>query len=596
MWNQWTVNGENNVLQEGDLIIAGWAWVHPPHGDLTWSSYVLQLWKTILQIDAWDFQWNTPLNEELNLFGERISYEALIRFLTHLHIDHCAAAPVEQKHMWKVSPKYYMTSETKHWLVSTFEDAYWLQSKRLKQHQLNNQKYIDRTKKKELLERILKDMEMFGVESTIDLLEIYIEQQNQSRLGKSDKSRANNMKRKLFSDKNNLIKSFSLENNPNKKKNKKSKNNEFSLSKSLSDMYIYQSKEDVIKDIEKYNLKIQNLQGTQWDIRFRKYEEEHFKQVVKNAKVLEQGKELQLKDSLSAEFFETGHITGSVWVLLKSRSRKKEIKYLFSWDIGRKAWTMYTKPYSIPKVKDIDVCVLECTYGNRLHSQTLMDALEEVRKCVVHHQWPKMLLALSYEKSPILIHYLLHNTDLKIEYYWVLGKKYIDSVFVKHRSELYKSIVNNVRVGRNSTVSPDILHKQFSDPNTVIVASSGMLLWPSYWIAMELASIPDSLIIATNYLPPSTPWYFLREHKKIYNSESWKNMHFQWDFKQIYGMSWHGDQNDLLHYAMTVNPKHLVLTHWDLEAKECFKKLLIEKGYQGEIYIPSNGDKLSFDL
>jgi len=128
---------------------------------------------------------------------------------------------------------------------------------------LNNQKYIDRTKKKELLERILKDMEIFGVESTIDLLEIYIEQQNQSRLGKSDKSRANNMKRKMFSDKNNLIKSFSLENNPNKKKKKKSKNNEFPLSKSLSDMYIYQSKEDVIKDIEKYNLKIQNLQGTQ---------------------------------------------------------------------------------------------------------------------------------------------------------------------------------------------------------------------------------------------------------------------------------------------------------------------------------------------
>ena len=75
----------------------------------------------------------------------------------------------------------------------------------------------------------------------------------------------------------------------------------------------------------------------------------------------------RLSENLDFTFSNAGHILGSAFVLLKHKRDGREIKLLFSGDLGRPGLPILKDPDPAPAA---DFLIVESTYGNRLHKST----------------------------------------------------------------------------------------------------------------------------------------------------------------------------------------------------------------------------------
>lgn len=74
----------------------------------------------------------------------------------------------------------------------------------------------------------------------------------------------------------------------------------------------------------------------------------------------------QLAPTLSFETYEAGHILGSTCVLLHHNENGREVKLMFSGDVGRRNLPIIRDPEEMPPV---DYAIMESTYGDRLHRE-----------------------------------------------------------------------------------------------------------------------------------------------------------------------------------------------------------------------------------
>jgi len=77
---------------------------------------------------------------------------------------------------------------------------------------------------------------------------------------------------------------------------------------------------------------------------------------------------LPIADGVTLTFFDAGHILGSAQVCLDVEDREtgKHRRLLFSGDVGRNDNTLLRDPVAVP---DVDLLIMESTYGGREHDQ-----------------------------------------------------------------------------------------------------------------------------------------------------------------------------------------------------------------------------------
>ncbi len=75
---------------------------------------------------------------------------------------------------------------------------------------------------------------------------------------------------------------------------------------------------------------------------------------------------------MDVEFIEAGHILGSALNRMTVREKGKETRIGFAFDLGRKNMPVLKDP---EQLKDLDILVIESTYGNRVHEP--LDQLQE---------------------------------------------------------------------------------------------------------------------------------------------------------------------------------------------------------------------------
>ena len=85
-------------------------------------------------------------------------------------------------------------------------------------------------------------------------------------------------------------------------------------------------------------------------------------------------------DGVTVRFIEAGHILGSAAVLLDLEEKGRKTRLWFSGDIGRPDKPLLRDPV-LPSGYDIDVLMMECTYGDRPHDNIKL-AFEEFRDVV----------------------------------------------------------------------------------------------------------------------------------------------------------------------------------------------------------------------
>ncbi|MEY2342873.1 MBL fold metallo-hydrolase [Acidithiobacillus sp. IBUN Pt1247-S3] len=88
---------------------------------------------------------------------------------------------------------------------------------------------------------------------------------------------------------------------------------------------------------------------------------------------------IKLCPDISVRFGDAGHILGSAWVYIDATEGDKRQRFVFSGDLGNAGKPIIRSPSPAPEV---DVLVMECTYGDRLH-KAMQPSIGELRDAIL---------------------------------------------------------------------------------------------------------------------------------------------------------------------------------------------------------------------
>ena len=270
-------------------------------------------------------------------------------------------------------------------------------------------------------------------------------------------------------------------------------------------------------------------------------------------------------DSIKFKFINSGHILGSVFVLL---DMKGEI-FVFSGDIGRK------KPILLPQyeyIEKADYVVIESTYGNRFHKNiSILDELLRYIELTFSKKGTLIIPTFSVERAQEII-YLL--SILKRQNKLPKIPIYLDSPMGVNATEVYYSHTKNHTLTSEDINSMQATVQLISDVNTsksivndnnpkIVLAGSGMITGGRvlHYLDKCIEDAKNSILIVgyqalgtrgRSLISGDSEVKFFGRYYKI-NAEVFK----------INAFSGHADQSELLDWLQHFKtpPKLLFINH-----------------------------------
>jgi metallo-beta-lactamase family protein len=309
----------------------------------------------------------------------------------------------------------------------------------------------------------------------------------------------------------------------------------------------------------------------------------------------------------NATFRDAGHILGSAGILLEIEEDGKKIRFGFSGDIGRPEMPIIRNP---DLFRDLDILIMESTYGNRLHSQT-DEVEEEVAKVVreVFDRKGKIIIpAFAVGRTQLLV-YVLHKLfdqnripEIPIYVDSPLAVK-ATKVFEEH-PECFDRETNRVflqngedpfgfkRLKYITTVDQSKELNEIKDPMIIISASGmaegGRIL---HHLANNIEN-PKNLILFVGYAAENTLARKIMDGMDKVNILG-EEYSVKSKIKTMDYFSAHADQKELLDY-LKLNPanrlKNIFLVHGEEEQALPLREKIIQKGYKNADY-PLSGEK-----
>ncbi len=317
-------------------------------------------------------------------------------------------------------------------------------------------------------------------------------------------------------------------------------------------------------------------------------------------------KTFTIANGINVTFRDAGHILGSASILLEIEENGVKRRLGYSGDIGRPDMPIVHDPNQL---RDLDILLMETTYGNRIHSE-YGDVEDELAKIIndTSKNGGKIIIPSFAVGRTQLIVYLLHKLfdtnripEIPI---------YVDSPMAVHATEVFRSHFDELdreanrvflenhqdpfgfrRLKYVESVEESKALNSLSYPH-IIISASGMaeggrilhhlknnienhkttILFVGYAAKHTLArKIMDG---------ESVVKIFGEEHKvkaKIISFDTF---------------SAHADKHELLKYVDTNSPerlKNIFLIHGEPDQMEPFKNALRSQGYPN-VHIPNPGD------
>ena len=147
---------------------------------------------------------------------------------------------------------------------------------------------------------------------------------------------------------------------------------------------------------------------------------------------------VQIGNGMEVEFFDAGHILGSAFVLLRIKENGKTRRVLFSGDVGRFAKPILRDPTTLfdEADRDIDLLIVESTYGNRLHEE--MDEMKPALKRIINETLERggsvLVPAFAFGRTQELL-YTIH--ELMNEKAIPVVPVYVDSPLARKLTRVY---------------------------------------------------------------------------------------------------------------------------------------------------------------
>jgi metallo-beta-lactamase family protein len=346
------------------------------------------------------------------------------------------------------------------------------------------------------------------------------------------------------------------------------------------------------KDIEWLRKKRKSLESAE-----ALYSTEDVERSLKNFTGVEYNSATEIFPGITATFQDAGHILGSASILLEIEEEKKKLRFGFSGDIGRHEMPIISDP---DYLRDLDVLIMESTYGNRLHTHS--DEVEEEVAKVVREMFDRkgkiIIPAFAVGRTQLLV-YVLHKLfdqnripEIPI---------YVDSplalnatnVFRAH-PECFDRETNRVFLeggkdpfgfGRLKYISTVEQSKELNDINEpmIIISASGMAEGGRilHHLANNIGN-PKNLILFVGYAAEHTLARKIMDGMKNVNILG-EEYAVKAQIKTMDYFSAHADQNELIDY-LRLNPviklKNIFLVHGEEEQALPLKEKILQKGYK----------------
>lgn len=315
-------------------------------------------------------------------------------------------------------------------------------------------------------------------------------------------------------------------------------------------------------------------------------------------------------DIFSFKFFNAGHILGSAFIEMKVMKDPDPFRILFTGDFGN--W----KEDDIaprPKIrKNVDMLIMEGTYGNRLHKEPdIMDVLKDSIDFIQKKESVLLIPAFAVERTQNLLFYLYQlEQDNKLP---KNIKIFVDSPLAIKATEIYNNRskefskyyrqYNNLYPERTVfTTTPGESKKINELPGPmIIISASGMLEGGRILHHLKFRiTNADNILLLTGFQSPGT------RGDSIENGADRIKIHghsfpVKCQQRKITGMSSHGDYEDMIDWLSEFEefPKKIFLVHGERNVLFEFRDKIIERfGIKdGErIIIPDIDDEYDFNI
>jgi metallo-beta-lactamase family protein len=317
---------------------------------------------------------------------------------------------------------------------------------------------------------------------------------------------------------------------------------------------------------------------------------------------------IEIYPGVTAIFQDAGHILGSASILLEiEEGSNKGIRFGFTGDLGRPEMPVVRTP---DLLRDVDVLIMESTYGNRFHSK-VEEVEEELAKAVQQccDEGGKIIIpAFAVGRTQLLV-YMLHKLFDQNRIPQV--PIYVDSplavnatnVFRAHPEcfdrETYRIFLHDgddpfgfERLTYVSTVDQSKELNEINGPMIIISASGmaegGRIL---HHLANNIGN-PKNLLLFVGYAAEHTLARRLMEGREKVNifGEEYK---VKCKVRVMDYFSAHADQGELINYLRlnrTEKLKNVFLVHGEEEQALPLREKLVQKGYK-HVAFPNSGEK-----
>lgn len=313
-------------------------------------------------------------------------------------------------------------------------------------------------------------------------------------------------------------------------------------------------------------------------------------------------------EGIKVRFVDAGHLLGSASIELWLTEEEKEVKIVFSGDIGHGNKPLIKDPEYI---KDADYVVMESTYGDKIHDiePDYAQGLKEVLKDTFIRGGNVVIPAFSVGRTQEMLYFLRRIKTERMLPEFENFEVYIDSPLAVEATSVFNKNVEDcfdeealslVHQGINPITFPGLRMAITSDESKminfnenpkVIISASGMCeagrirhhLKHNLWRQ-------DSTILFVGFQVPGTLGHNLLngvKRVKLFGEE----VEVRAAIKNLHGLSGHADKTHLCDWlnAFEVRPKKVFVVHGDDDVAEGFANLL-RQDYGYDAYAPYSGD------
>lgn len=312
-----------------------------------------------------------------------------------------------------------------------------------------------------------------------------------------------------------------------------------------------------------------DLKEVRNDIRFVKYDRQY-----KHRKI-------------NFTFKNAGHVPGSAMILIEAEGKK----ILYTGDTKLKT-TELVKGLDLEQLNDIDVLIMESTYGERRlpdrneMKKKFLDKVEEV----INREGSVLIPVFSLGRAQDVLIMLAERKFKAPIYFDGMCKKITTRIlttpdpYVNNRSILDQMYNHKaIHIGSEK-------HRMHAlNQQGIYVTTSGMMQGgPVLTYLKEMWHNPKDAVLLTGFQCKRTNGRHLLEEGYVY-LDGWRT-YVKCEVEK-YDFSGHADQEDLKEIVKKINPKRVVFQHGDSEAVEELRSWA-EKENKHIVYAPEIGEEI----